>query len=364
MPFDVRKPKTDSLVVIRAASAHELSAYEKYKLNNIEENAQENKIEVIKLNVNGTKLPTSISNKEVEIDLGELALHDKVAPRNISPEDLFFINCALADKKMPTIEQPLINTVVEIMGGGEIGSYITGVTWDNSFVDGSYQFGSAENPDDTSTGLTIKDVTWLISNDIDSQTSTAEDGIFEFKNNRPQIDTEALKTYATIKVRYSLDAEDARTPVNNIGEEVPGKILSITNKLNTVFVKASGYYKPFWGYKMANEVLDIDNITSAQVRELTNSGEVTNGLPTTTANEPYNIPVGVQQIFFLAKAGVYSKLTATDAESMNAKVTFTKKTNALSVEGANGFPGTDYDMWYIDWGEGIDVAKSLVLTWE
>jgi hypothetical protein len=95
MPFEVRKPKTTPLVVIRSASAHELSNYEKYKLQNIEENAQENKIENIKLNVNGTNYATSISNKEVVIELGELALQNKVSPNELSAEDLFFINCTL-----------------------------------------------------------------------------------------------------------------------------------------------------------------------------------------------------------------------------------------------------------------------------
>lgn len=95
MPFDVRKPNTKPLVVIRAASAHELSTYEKYKLQNIEENAQENKIELIKLDINGKHLPTSISNKEVVIELGELALQNKISPRELSSEELFFINCTL-----------------------------------------------------------------------------------------------------------------------------------------------------------------------------------------------------------------------------------------------------------------------------
>ena len=95
MPFDVRKPDTNPLVIIRSASAHELSTYEKNKLKNIEENAQENKIEMIKLAVNGTNLPTSISNKEAIIELGELALQNKISPKEISSDDLFFINCSL-----------------------------------------------------------------------------------------------------------------------------------------------------------------------------------------------------------------------------------------------------------------------------
>jgi hypothetical protein len=48
---------------------------------------------------------------------------------------------------------------------------------------------------------------------------------------------------------------------------------------------------------------------------------------------------------------------------MGAGVTFTKVENACSVEGANGFTGTNYDLWYVNWGAGIGSAKQLTLKW-
>ena len=91
--LDIRKPKQESVVVIRAATGNELSNYEKRKLANIEEKAQENKIEVISLN--GQKLQIDALNKEVRINLNELAFKDKITPNEISAEDLFFIKCEL-----------------------------------------------------------------------------------------------------------------------------------------------------------------------------------------------------------------------------------------------------------------------------
>jgi hypothetical protein len=91
--LDIRKPKQESVVVIRAATGNELSNYEKRKLANIEENAQENKIEVI--SINGQKLQIDSLNKEVRINLNELAFKDKITPNEISAEDLFFIKCEL-----------------------------------------------------------------------------------------------------------------------------------------------------------------------------------------------------------------------------------------------------------------------------
>ena len=65
--IDIRKPTKKPIVVIRAATGNELSNYEKRKLANIEDNAQENKIEVIRLN--DQRLQIDPINKEVKIDL-------------------------------------------------------------------------------------------------------------------------------------------------------------------------------------------------------------------------------------------------------------------------------------------------------
>ena len=91
--FDLQRPKQKPMVIIRAATGNELSNYEKRKLANIEERAQENKIEVIR--VNDKRLPIDPLNKEVKIELGELASQDKVKPDDISTQDLFFIKCEL-----------------------------------------------------------------------------------------------------------------------------------------------------------------------------------------------------------------------------------------------------------------------------
>ena len=95
--FDVSKPKQKPIVVIRAATSSELSNYEKQKLASIEENAQENRIEVISLSTNGNKQRLEPLNKEVTIDLGDLAFRSKITNEDISSDELFFIKCALED---------------------------------------------------------------------------------------------------------------------------------------------------------------------------------------------------------------------------------------------------------------------------
>ena len=98
--FDVRRPNKhkpnvirQQPILIRPATGAELSEYEKRKLANIENNAQKNKIEIISVN-NERLIPT---NKEVNIDLGTLALKDKVQQEDISSDETFFIKCELSE---------------------------------------------------------------------------------------------------------------------------------------------------------------------------------------------------------------------------------------------------------------------------
>jgi len=91
--LEMKRPSKKPIVVIRSATGNELSNYEKRKLANIEESAQVNKIEVIKLGE--TRLPIDPLNKEVRIDLGNLAFKSAIKPEDLSAEDLFFIKCEL-----------------------------------------------------------------------------------------------------------------------------------------------------------------------------------------------------------------------------------------------------------------------------
>ncbi len=96
--FEIKRPETKPIIVIRAATPKELSNYEKWKLENIEEGAQVNKLETIRVMTPSKKDAfVSIDNKTAKIELGELALKNKITPEEISPEDLFLIECTLQD---------------------------------------------------------------------------------------------------------------------------------------------------------------------------------------------------------------------------------------------------------------------------
>ena len=274
---------------------------------------------------------------------------------------------ALSEVKEPTIAEPSITTTASIVGGGEMGAYITGVKWTGTYTDGSYQYGSESHPSSTATGLSANNVTWSISNDNDTQTATTEDGTFTFTSDKyKQIDSESNKTYVTVTAEYDLDASGARTPLNNVGVATEGKIASRTDKVNTAKANATGYRKPFWA-ALTTPFAETKNdagavtaiaVTSDDIRGLEGKGTKTKGLPATLA-----VPEGSRQVIFAAKAGEYKSLTAKDGNAQDATVTFTRLASAVDVEGANDYEATAYDIFVVTWGDPIASAKSLKLTW-
>jgi ABC-type Zn uptake system ZnuABC Zn-binding protein ZnuA len=95
--FDVNKPKQKPTAIIRSATAGELSEYQKRKLDGIEENAQENKIEMVNLSVDGAARRLEPVNKEITIDVGKLATKSTITPADVASEELFYITCDITD---------------------------------------------------------------------------------------------------------------------------------------------------------------------------------------------------------------------------------------------------------------------------
>lgn len=259
---------------------------------------------------------------------------------------------ALSETKEPIITQPTFTLTASATGaGGEIGSKITALKWNGTTTYGEYEYGPA-------TGLTEADRQWTISNDIDSQTAATEDGTFTLAAaDQIQLTQEASKTYATITGSYSLDASRAADPVNNVGATTSGKITSTSGTL-TAEVKATAYRKPFWGVLDDTNKLDITTLTSEQIRTLPHNGTSTGGLPTTL-----NVPEGSRMVIFAAKSKTKNTLVAKDGNSQDAIVSFEKIAEALDVKSANNYDSAKYDIWYVEWAEGIKSAKALKLTW-
>lgn len=275
---------------------------------------------------------------------------------------------ALSETKDPTVTAPTFTLTADTIGG-EIGSKVTKLTWYAKTGYGNYEYGPA-------TGLSKADRSWTISNTYDSQTftvakgtadttaaSTANSNTGTYKGTFAltggiQLTQEASKEYTKINGSYELDATNATVPLNNIGVGVPGKKIASASGTTSVSVTGTAYRKPFWGVKSAANAISIADLTSAQVRALGSSGTSNGGLPTSL-----DVAVGTQQVIFAAKAGAKSKLVAKDTKAMNAEVSFTKVASKLKVKSANDYDEYDYDVWYVDFGSGVDAAMNLSLTW-
>ena len=272
---------------------------------------------------------------------------------------------SLKETVEPTVTQPsasITATPTIENNDSEIGAKITKITWAGTPAAGSYAIGDVTQ----SSGLDASDFSWSVSNNIDAQTSTSEDGSFTLTSDKYiQINSESSATYARVDATVTIDPTDAATPKNNLGEDAEGKIIGFDTegaktKNISANVTATGYRKPFWGVIAAGTGLkNPEDYVSADVRALPGQATKAKGFPTTLA-----VPAGSQMVVFFAKAGVYSTLTATDSKAMNAPVAFTKVAEACEVEGANGFTAAKYDLWYVDWKAGIGADKSLTLSWK
>lgn len=89
----IQKQQNTQTSIIRSASERELSEYERAKLARIEDNAQQNRLEVIR--VNGTRVPVDTDTKTANIKVGELAFKSVVTPTELDNNELFFIRCSL-----------------------------------------------------------------------------------------------------------------------------------------------------------------------------------------------------------------------------------------------------------------------------
>lgn len=101
--FEVQKQTNNPMTIIRAASSYELSEYEKNKLSSVEEGAQKNKIEAIR--VNGKKLQIDPEKKEVCFELGNLANKNKITPDDVSLDEYFFIKCELDETALKKVSE-------------------------------------------------------------------------------------------------------------------------------------------------------------------------------------------------------------------------------------------------------------------
>lgn len=255
----------------------------------------------------------------------------------------------------PTIKRyPNVSLSASCSNSGaslEIGSYISSVSYTGSLSeDGDYETNGKE----TKSGITSSDISWEVTLDDDESTKkTTATGSY---TTNIQIDsTTANKVYATVKAEATLSTTNVVSPTNNLGEvntsvKIEGFDANKTTVKNlTADVKASGY-RNTWYYVGTDDTFEVNaaNIRSKCTpmnANTTNFGE----LP---------IPNGTKRVI-LAVLGDRTLTKVTDVNGMGLSVhtNFNKKT--ISIEGANGFAGTNYSVFVFENPNGTNYPEGF-----
>lgn len=263
----------------------------------------------------------------------------------------------LAQEKEPDITDPSYSlSASATTTTKEIGGYITAISWDGTWSEGSYQYGSNEDAS-TSTGITA---TYAMSNNKNDKTSTSLDGSFEL-DTQIQIDTVGAKNYAQItgKCTYT---DSPNTPVTNLGNEAEAGAIEGGDITKTANVSVTGYRNSFYGTYAAKEVEGVQTgSTSESIRSLTASGKtLANG-----ATFNISIPANAQRVVIAYPATLKDLEYVKDANDSDANIV-SAFTNAeggakatIQVTGANGYSPTNYKVFSTDFAGAYGATNTF-----
>lgn len=242
----------------------------------------------------------------------------KVLDEGVSVQSI--LTDMLSQKLQPgTPTEPAVSVTFN-SGAKEVGTKIT-PTYSASLSAGSYTYGPA-------TGITAK--SWsVVAKDGAKTIGTLTTSSGSFDEITVAEDT---NYYVTVSATHEAGAiaED-----NLGGQSNPVKQIAAGTKTKDSG-RITGYRAWFYGFKGADGLIDVSNITSANIRGLTSAN---GAIPATlTTNK-------MQQMFFAAPKGKIKSIGAANATN-GAPQTVTKVTD-IKVEGANGFASVDYDVFYV-----------------
>ena len=244
-----------------------------------------------------------------------------------------------------------------------------------------------------SAGITLKNSSTKISSDTAYEVGSTINPVFEVANNvgsytangksqasgvtvlsstvtengRPGASTPATADGKTVTSFPSFTVGDGTTYYLSISTSfsdgvVPTTFLGKTNaKCEEVQIKAqtktgsskkiTGYRAVFYGYKDAASMIDIDNITSDQIRALSHGQTMTTSLNTNKMQ---------QMIFAFPESwGVKSVSAVGEPAPRNIK----KLDHTVNVEGVGGYEAKPYNVFYCTEGSANGGAEKFTITY-
>lgn len=281
----------------------------------------------------------------------------------------------LAETKNPTITQPTYTSLTAKAtyknSSTEIGSQITALGWTANSSKGSYEFGSYNPANQTTTTSKTPGITPVFEVKYgETVLGTTEDSASNVVLAEPiVIDTASSKTYATITGTMSW-SNDTLQPVNNIGgqeNESGEKYTAIAEgSINqSANLTLTGYYQGCF-YGCSTTEVTPDNITSAKVRSLGKTNKAY-----AKENLVLSVPVGTKSIVIACpadKTGSTYVLNTTVNAEMGTLFGADKIAKTLEVGGADatdeniGNYTKNYNVWIYTPAEAYGSTASLTIT--
>ena len=225
----------------------------------------------------------------------------------------------LTKRLQPSKSEPSASVTLN-SGANEVGTKIT-PTYSASLSAGSYTYGPA-------TGITATNWSVVAKNgSAEVSTLTTSSGSFD------EITVDENTNY---KVTATATYGAGPVALDNLGDASNPEVKIAAGSKSATSGAITGYRAWFYGYKGASSLLDVANLTSANIRALTSSNGSIPG--TMKVNK-------MQQMFFAAPAGKIKSVSVVNAVN-GAPQTVTKVTDIM-VEGANGFTAVAYDVYYV-----------------
>lgn len=284
------------------------------------------------------------SRKDKITSIGNLRIGDEIAAGTSLQSLLMDM---LSQRLQPSSSPALPAATIKLYNGSatsEAGAYEVGTVfvprYTTSLTAGSYTYGPA-------TGITAS--AWEVSSTGRETTkeggaedsSTASSGTF---------DQFTINEDTSYKLSVKITHNDGAIAVDNLGDtsDPVVQILGGTsNKKTDSSTSVTGYRGCFFGY-YSEKKLTPTALTSAEIRALSDAKSALTGFLTyNSSSKIYTTTTDkMQQMFFAAPKGKYTSVAVAN-NTNGAPQTVTKITD-VSVEGANGFTATAYDVWYID----------------
>lgn len=245
------------------------------------------------------------------------------------------LDMLVAEELQPTTTLPTVTISASVMKAYEVGSSVT-PTYDCTLNAGSYTYGPA-------TGITA--TAWVVSNNVDAQTRTTEDGTFD-----------ALTVGDSTSYRITAVATygDGAMPVTNLGNDAPDvQISGSTASKSTAYI--TGYRNSFYGTATSKSgTVDSDavrTLTGKSAKALANGGTFT-----------ITVPVGAMRVVFAYPATLQDVSSVKDVNGLNAEINTAFTKTLVDVEGASEYSAISYKVYIYDLAAANDVANTFTVT--